>query len=197
MYTKPIKPYYKKKGEITMFEILHFRDSDKILKQKKMVKDVQTTLQYIDDVLSGALYKRELFRQALDEMGWRHNGTLNILEGRRYMYKGFKKNVAIEGNFSAYEYILEGLFRLQIGYDKGMIETGILILTSKRSENSPYGSTSQMVKDEIELLYPTISFPVSIALFDLGESEIFNDEGGDENGVPVSTDEQGEPEEVT
>jgi len=190
-----------------MFEILHFRDSDKIIKQKKMVKDVMSTLQYVDDVLSGALYKRELFRQALDEMGWRHNGTLNVLEGRRYMYKGFKRNVAIEGNFSAYEYILEGLFRLQIGYDKGLLEAGILILNSKRSENSPYGSTSKMVKEEIELLYPTISLPVSIALFDLGDPEIFKDEGGEpetfeevggtEHGsVPVSADEQGEPEEV-
>jgi len=177
-----------------MFEILHFRDSDKILKQKKMVKDVMSTLQYVADVLAGVIYKRELFRQALDEMGWRHNGTLNILEGRRYSYKGFKKGVAIEGNFSAYEFILEGLLRLQIGYDKGMIETGILILTAQRSENSPYGSTSQMAKDEIELLYPTISLPVSVALFDLGEPEIFNDEGSDENGVPVSTDEQSDLE---
>ncbi len=177
-----------------MFEIIHFRDSDKILKQKKMVKDVMTTLQYVDDVLGGALYKRELFRQALDEMGWRHNGTLNILEGRRYMYKGFKKSVAIEGNFAVYEYILEGLLRLQIGFDKGMIETGILILTSKRSENSPYGSTSQMVKEEIEMLYPTISMPVTVALFDLGEPEIFEEVGGTDHGVPVSTSEQPDPE---
>jgi hypothetical protein len=175
-----------------MIEILHFRDSDKILKQKKMVNDVKETLQYIDDVLTGVQFKGELFRQALDEMGWRHNGTLNILEGRRYMYKGFKKNVAIEGNFSAYEYILEGLFRLQVGYDKGMIETGILILTSKRSEKSPYGSTSKMVSEEIEMLYPTISMPVSVALFDLDETDIM-DEGGDDNGsVSVSTIDQRE-----
>jgi hypothetical protein len=152
-----------------MFEILHFRDSDKILKQKKMIKDVTSTLQYIDDVLSGVQFKGELFRQALDEMGWRHNGTLNILEGRRYMYKGFKKNVAIDGNFSAYEFILEGLLRLQIGYDKGILETGILLLTSKRSEKSPYGSTSDMVNREVEMLYPTISLPVSISLFNLEE----------------------------
>ena len=64
---------------------------------------------------------------------------------------------------------LEGLLRLQIGFDKGMIETGILLLTSKRSENSPYGSTSDMVKEEIEMLYPTISLPVSICLFNLEE----------------------------
>ena len=90
-----------------MIEILHFRDSDKILKEKNMMKDVQTTLEYLADVLSGVQFKGELFRQALDDMGWRHDGTLNILEGRRYMYKGFKKGVAIEGNFSAYEYILK------------------------------------------------------------------------------------------
>jgi len=175
-----------------MIEILHFRDSDRILKDKSMMHDVQTTLEYLEDVLIGVQFRGELFRQALDEMGWRHNGTLNILEGRRYMYKGFKKDVAIEGNFSAYEFILEGLLRLQIGYDKGLLETGILLLTSKRSEKSPYGSTSKMVKEEIEMLHPTISMPVSVALFDLDESEMFDDEGGDVNGVPVSTDEQGD-----
>jgi hypothetical protein len=174
-----------------MIEILHFRDSERILKEKNMMHDVQTTLEYLEDVLTGVQFKGELFRQALDDMGWRENGTLNILEGRRYMYKGFKKNVAIEGNFSAYEFILEGLLRLQIGYDKGMIETGILILTSKRSEKSPYGSTSKMVMEEIEMLFPTIACPVSIALFDLDDPEIMDNEGGDENGgVSVSTDEQ-------
>ncbi len=172
-----------------MFEILHFRDSDKILKQKHLVKDVKATMEYVADALTGALYKGELFRQALDEMGWRENGTLKILEGRRYMYKGFKKSVAIEGSFAAYEFILEGLLRLQIGYDKGMIETGILLLTSKRSEKSPYGNTAKMVHEEIELLYPTISLPVTVVLFDLGEPEIYQ-EGGDEDGVSIPADDQ-------
>ena len=118
-----------------MFKVIHFRESDKILKKKKMMKDIEVTLGYIDDVLSGALYKRELFRQALDEMGWiADNGAMNILEGRRYRYKGYKNSVAIEGNFSAYEYILEGLFRLQLGYSKGMIETGDLDLPKGRSK---------------------------------------------------------------
>ncbi len=107
------------------------------------------------------------------------------------MYKGFKKNVAIEGNFSAYEYILEGLFRLQVGFDKGKIETGILMLNSFRSEKSLYGSSRLLAQMEIELLYPTISMPVSIALFDLGSPELFEEEqGGDENAVSVSSNEQ-------
>ena len=108
------------------FDIMHFRESDKIIKEKRMEKDVKMTLEYINDALYGSIYRRELLRQSLEEMDWRENGSLNILEGRRYQYKGFKKGIAIEGNFSAYEYILEGLFRLQVGFDMGRIETGIL-----------------------------------------------------------------------
>jgi len=169
-----------------MIEILHFRDSEKILNDKNMMHDVKMTLEYLEDVLTGVQFKGELFRQALDDAGWRENGTLNILKGRRYMYKGFKKNVAIDGNFSAYEFILEGLLRLQIGYDQGMLETGVLVLTSKRSEKSPYGSTSKMVKEEIEMLFPTISMPVTVALFDLDETDIMDERGDDNGSVPVS-----------
>ena len=167
------------------FEIIHFRDADKILKKKSMVSDIAMTMEYIYDSLEGSLYRGELLRCALDDMGWRENGTLNILDGRRYMYKGFKHGVAIDGSFSAYEFIIEGLARFQIGFDKGNIEAGILMLTAKRSEKSPYGSTVDMVKNEIELLYPTISLPVTVALFDLGKPDLHTEE--DNNGVSVQT----------
>ena len=163
------------------FEVIHFRGSDEIIKDKNMDRDIKSTLTYVDDALYGSLYRGELLRQALDEMDWRENGNgeLKILDGRRYMYKGVKRKVAIEGNFSVYEYILEGLFRLQVGFDKGRIETGILMLTSLRSEKSSYGSSRDLAEAEVEMLYPTISMPVSIALFDLGHPIISN---GTENG---------------
>jgi len=153
------------------FEIIHFRGADKILKDKAIISDIAMTMEYIYDSLEGSLYRGELLRCALDDMGWRENGTLNILDGRRYMYKGFKHGVAIDGSFSAYEYIIEGLARLQIGFDAGKIEAGILMLTAKRSEKSPYGSTVDMAKNEVEMLYPTISLPVSVVLFNLGEPD--------------------------
>jgi hypothetical protein len=131
-------------------------------------------LTYVDDCLYGALYKRELLRQSLDEMDWREKGTLNILENRRYQYKGFKRGVAIEGSFAAYEFIQEGLFRLQVGFDKGVIEAGILMLTRARSEKSSLGTSRDLAIAEVEELYPTISLPVSIALFDLGVPVISN-----------------------
>ena len=48
------------------YEILHFRDSDKILKDKNMEDDVRTTVEYVEEVLYETLYKRELFRE-----GWK------------------------------------------------------------------------------------------------------------------------------
>ena len=172
------------------FEIVHFRESDKIIKEKRMTKDIKVTLEYIDDVLCGTIHRRELLRQSLEEMDWRENGTLNILDGRRYQYKGFKRGVAIEGSFAAYEFILEGLFRLQIGFDKGLVETGILMLTSFRSEKSSLGTSRELAQAEIEMLYPTISMPVSIALFDLGPPIISNGEGETNDGTSIHADDK-------
>ena len=150
------------------FELLYFRDSDRIVWKKKMGNVILSTLHYLDDVLQGTLYRGELLRQALSDMDWRQE-PLSILDGRRYQYKGLRNQVAIDGSFSSYEYIQDALLRLQVGFDKKKIETGIVLLTAQRSEKSPLGSTKELVEQEIQDLYPTISMPVIVALFDLGK----------------------------
>jgi hypothetical protein len=157
------------------FEIFHFRESDRVLQEKHLDRDFEVTMQYLDDVLYGSLYRRELLRDGLQEMGWRDNGSLNFLEGRRYQFKGYRNGIGLEANLSFYEFILEGLFRLQVGFDKGLIEAGILLLTAKRSEKSPYGSSAQMVVQDVELLYPTIYLPLVIVLFELGNPRFMED----------------------
>ncbi|GAI31439.1 unnamed protein product [marine sediment metagenome] len=157
------------------FEIIHFRDSDKIIKEKNMEKDVNLTMEYIDEVLCGTVHRGELLRQALEEMDWRdENVDLKILEGRQYRYKGLKNGIAIEGNLNVYEFILEASLRLQVGYDKGLIEAGILMLTSARSEKSHLGTSRDLAIAEIETLHPTISLPITLVLFDLGVPHIPN-----------------------
>jgi hypothetical protein len=152
------------------FELLHFRGADKILKKKNMDHAVKVTCDYIDSVLYGTLYKGELLRQALEECDWRHNpGELKILNGRRYSFKGFRKGIAIDGQFASYESIWDSLLRLQIGYVQKNIDAGIVLVTGERSEKTPYGSTKELIEKEIELLFPTISVPVTIAVFDLGK----------------------------
>jgi hypothetical protein len=68
------------------FELIHFRDSEKIIRKKKLTGDVKATLEYVHDALQGTIQRGELMRQALSEMGWRENGSLSILDGRRYQF---------------------------------------------------------------------------------------------------------------
>ena len=186
------------------FDLLYFRDSDKILRKKKMGNMVLSAMRYLDDCLQGTLYRGELLRQALSDMDWRQE-PLSILDGRRYQYKGLRNQVAIDGSFSSYEYIQDALLRLQVGFDKKKIETGIVLLTAQRSEKSPLGSTKELVEQEIQDLYPTISMPVIIALFDLGKpgnytqetkEEIHSEQAAESNPDPVA-DHQGAQAPVT
>jgi hypothetical protein len=151
------------------FEIIHFRDADKILEEKAMISDLAMTVEFIFNALVGTKYRGELLREALDDMYWRPEGIdLRVLPGRRYMYKGLKGEIAIDGSLSSYEYLHTGLLRLQLGYDKGTLVSGILLLPANRGDKSPYGNTAEMLRDEMEMLFPTISMPVTICLYDLG-----------------------------
>jgi hypothetical protein len=152
------------------YEILHFRDAEKILVGKNMLADVLMTCEYLYDELVGTRYQREILREALEVMDWREEGVdLRVFPGRRYMYKGVKGEIALDGSFSSYEYLHIGLLRLQLGYDKGNIVSGILWLPANRGEKSPYGNTAEMLKEEMEMLLPTINLPVTICLYDLGD----------------------------
>jgi len=149
------------------YQVIHFRDLEKLLKKKKMEKEISEALDFIDNAIYGAHNKGELLKQALKDIGWRNNGNLNFFDDRRYQYKGVKNKIGIESNFCFYEFILEGLLRLQIGYDKGKIAAGILLLNSLRSKANPHGNIVQIASRDIENLYPTISLPVTVVLFDL------------------------------
>lgn len=158
------------------FDMIHIRESDRIITAKNMERDVALTMEYLDEMLVGTLHRGELLRQALSETGWRHESIdLAILTGRKYRFKGMKNGIAIEGSLHAYEFILEGLFRLQVSFDKGIIDTGILLITSQRSEHSPLGSSRDLAQREVLELYPTISLPVTLVLFDLGVPHIPTD----------------------
>jgi hypothetical protein len=160
----------KKEDKNMSFELLHFRGADKILKKKNMDQVVKAACDYIDSVLYGTLYKGGLLRQALEECDWRQDlEKLKILNGRRYTFKGFRNGIAIDGQFASYEAIWDSLLRLQIGWAQKKIDAGIVLVTGERSEKTPYGSTKELVGKELELLFPTISVPVSIAIFDLGK----------------------------
>ena len=151
------------------YELLHFRGSEKILKEKNLDGDIHATMEYLNDAISGIVHRREILRMVMDEMDWRSGEELNIIPGRRYCYKGIKRRVAIDGTFTSYEFIQTALFRLQLGYDMKKLDAGIVLVNAHRSGKSPLGTTKELILKELELLSPTISLPVTIALFDFGK----------------------------
>ncbi len=165
------------------FEMLYFNDAEKVFTKKKLTKDIQLTMEYIDEMLAGRSYRGELLRQALSDMDWR-NGDLSIISGRKYYYKGYKSGVALDGSFNSYEYILTGLFRLQIGFVKGTVDAGILMLPSNRGEKSPLGTTAQIVSTEIKMINKSITVPVAICLFDFGIPIISEENQVEEETIP-------------
>jgi hypothetical protein len=167
-------------GGVMPFEILHFRDSAKIIKKKGMIDVIHETLMYIDAVLYQSFLRGSFLKTALDDLGWRENGDLTILDGRKYQFKGFMNRVALEASLYTYEDIWRALFRLQVGFDKGLLDVGLVVLTGQRSEKSPLGSSAELVRSEILSLHPTISLPVAVALYDFGKPRF-----ADEKDEPV------------
>jgi len=64
------------------------------------------------------------------------------------------------------------------------------MLTAARSEKSSYGTSKELAEAEVEMLYPTISMPVSIALFDLGPPIISDGTKETNDGTSIPTDDQ-------
>ena len=158
------------------YNVLYFNDAESILKAKRMFKMVEQTFAEIEQDLGSSLFPAFTLKATMTDCDWRENpDSLKIIEGRRYRYKGFRNRIAIEAGLGAYEFILEGLFRLQVGFDKGLIDAGILILNGSRSEKSPIGNSLDLVENEVKQLYPTISLPVAVALFDIGMPRVESD----------------------
>ncbi len=176
------------------YKMMHFNNAGQVIKKKKMTKEIGHLMEYLHDALYGTMHKGEIMRQVLTEMDWR-NDNLNVLDGRRYCYKGLRNRIALDGSFSSYEYLQGALLRLQIGFDKKRIDAGIVFITSQRSEKSKLGTTEELAIKEMEMLQPTIHLPVLIVLFDLGRpGELYAENLPDENHEETFDDYQDYPE---
>jgi hypothetical protein len=166
------------------YEILYFNDVKEIIQKNNLEQMIDDTCRWIEEELPGTRHSDVTLKCILEDCGWRENPeSLRIINGRRYRFKGYLKKAAVEANLGYYEFLWEGLFRLQVGYDKGAVEMGILMLNGRRSDKSPLGNSLDLVVEEIDELYPTISLPVAVILFDLE--------------VPVDLDEEKQSEKVS
>jgi hypothetical protein len=96
--------------------------------------------------------------------------------------------VAIDGNISAYEYILEGIGPVAMGYDKQRIDAGILLVNSKRSDKSPFGTTADLIKAWRSKRCIQPSSAGQCVSVSTGEPILFDEEGNAYGSLSVSKD---------
>ena len=153
------------------FKLYHFHGSDKIFKNRAMISDVAMTVEHVFNVLKGNLFPDNLLRIALDEMGWHKGSTWNIVAGHHYQFEGFKNGVGLEECLGACGCIVEGLVNLQVAYDKGQIDGGLLLLSVSGIPECNGDDAETILIRDVNSLGPTISLPVSVCLYDFTECE--------------------------
>ena len=148
------------------YQLYHFNGSKEFIKSNSMVSDLAMTAQHVLNTISGAFLREQLLRIALDEMGWTQGDTWNIVAGKKCRYLGCKRGVGLEANLGIYDYIVEGAMRLQVGYDKGQIDAGILLLTNQGMPKCMEEDIYPQLEKDMNALAPTISLPLCICLYD-------------------------------
>ena len=56
------------------YEVVHFLDSDEILKGKEMKKEIKQLLDHVDQMLHGSFATSKQLKEALKERGWDAGG---------------------------------------------------------------------------------------------------------------------------
>ena len=84
-----------------MFELVHFRGADKIIKEKKMANGVKQLMEYLQDCLYGTRVQRRTYASGIKEMDWRQEGDLNILMEDDTFIRVSKIVWPYDGNFPA------------------------------------------------------------------------------------------------
>ncbi len=174
------------------YELCYFRNMEQALKNNALADILDETLKYVDLVLQDNYLRGAFLKEALSDIGWRDSQDMTIIPGRRYRYKGVLNRIAMEASLYSYEGMWCSLFRLQVGFDKGLIDAGVIILTGERSSRSPLGNSLELVQSEIEYLHPTINLPVAVAVYDFGTPQAVQavrSDGWEEHG-PDNTPEE-------
>ena len=154
------------------FQVFHFHDSERIFRNRSMISDVAMTTQHVFNALNAPIDQGKPLRIALDEMGWHQGDTWNIIAGHHFQFEGFKNAVALKVSLISYEFILEDLAHLQLAFDKGMIDAGLLLLTTWQMPICDRQDWKTVLTKDMDALSPTISLPVSVCLYELPECQL-------------------------
>ncbi|HEU5070921.1 MAG TPA: BglII/BstYI family type II restriction endonuclease [Verrucomicrobiae bacterium] len=149
------------------FESFSYRHADEILNANLSVKkEIQKVLGATESVpvKQGEEGLTAKLSEAFRVSGW--NGEVPVVEGKHHTqyFDFFKSRVAIEIEFSRYEFIYRDFIRFLAAYNANKIDVGVIITNTREGLNrikyKSSGPNFERVCDELDWLRPTLTVPL-------------------------------------
>jgi hypothetical protein len=150
-------------------EPFSYRHADEILNSNLPVKN--EILKILNSAVAVPVQKGEegltaKLSEAFREHGW--SGEVPVIEGKLHtqFFDFYKSRVAIEIEFSRYEFIYRDFIRFLAAYNANKIDVGVIITNTRagleRIKHKSSGPSYERVLEELDWLRPTLTVPLWI-----------------------------------
>jgi hypothetical protein len=149
------------------FETYSYRHADEILNSNLSVKkEIQHVLEATTavPVQQGEEGLTAKISGAFREHNW--SGEVPVIEGKLHTqyFDFFKARVAIEIEFSRYEFVYRDFIRFLAAYNANKIDVGVIITNTRagneRIKHKSSGPSFERVCEELDWLRPTLTVPI-------------------------------------
>ena len=151
------------------FDAHSYRHADEILNSKLAIrKEITASIEAVREakVATGAEGLAAKITKEFLGRGWAKEEPVSDSQTHRQFFDLFKERVAIEIEFSRYEFIYRDYFRFLSAYNADKIDVGVLIINADpkagRVKHPAVAPSLARVKDDLAWLRPTLTVPLWI-----------------------------------
>jgi hypothetical protein len=151
------------------FDSFNYRHADEILNSHVSVKN--EIIQVLHSMTAVPVQQGEeglttKIPEAFRTRGW--SGEVPVIEGKLHTqyFDFYKSRVAIEIEFSRYEFVYRDFIRFLAAYNANKIDVGVIITNTRagleRIKHKSSGPSYERVLEELDWLRPTLTVPLWI-----------------------------------
>jgi restriction endonuclease BglII len=145
------------------FDTFSYRHAEEILNAHVTIKREVTEL--LNNVLQSAATRGtdSLHSRIIKDFvarGWETETPVAANQPNEQRFDLFKAPVAIEIEFSRYEFLYRDYMRFLYSYNAGAIEVGLLVIKSSAPKGQSYAPSLERVKADLAWLRGTITVPI-------------------------------------
>jgi Restriction endonuclease BglII len=149
------------------FESFSYRHADEILNSKLAIrKEVLAAIASVAEtkVQAGKEGLGVKITEAFTSRGWKSEVQVAENQEHKQFFDLFKERVAVEIEFSRYEFVYRDYFRFLSAYNTDKIDAGILIIHDDsalgRVKHKAIAPSLSRVRDDFAWLRPTLTVPI-------------------------------------